>query len=63
MSEQLLVRLTKWNRANEMYSPMRRNTKAIVHKRFRQKLSSSGVRRETDNERRRKQGRGQTRRS
>ena len=33
----------------------------IVHKRFRQKRSSSGVRRETDYKRRRKQRTGQTR--
>ena len=37
-----------------------KHKKTIVHKRFRQKKSSSGVRRETDNKRRRMQRRGQT---
>ena len=40
-----------------------KHKETTVHKRFRQILSSSGVRREIDNERRRKQRRGQTRRS
>ena len=37
----------KLNRCKEMSSPMRRNTRK--HKRFRHKLSSSGVRRQIDN--------------
>ena len=43
-----------------MYSPMRQNTRKCVHKHFRQKLSSLGVRRETDNKRRRQQRTGRT---
>ena len=40
-----------------------KDKKTKVHERFRQKLSSSGARRLKDNKRRRKQTRGQTRRS
>ena len=42
MSEQLLVRLTKWNRSRDMFSPMRQKHKEpTVHQWFQHKLSSS----------------------
>ena len=50
MNEQLLARLTKQNRSREMYSSMRRNTRKQYHtSAFHKKWSYSGVRRETDN--------------
>ena len=49
MSEQLLVRFTKWNRSREMYSPMQLNARKPQHSSaFAKKKTSSDVRRERE---------------
>ena len=47
MNEQLLVKLTKWNRSSEMYSSMRRKTRRQQYPRGFHKKSSSSARRYT----------------